>query len=101
MSQVGPIEVAVPSDVARTFIADVGSAVPIASVINFFGDATQGISSSAAGNTVTYTVADATTSQKGVVEYATLTETIDGSSNTLGTTPAGVNAKIGNQTTIV
>jgi len=43
----------IPSDVARQFDTDSGTAIPAANIINMLGDATQGISSSGAGNTVT------------------------------------------------
>ena len=59
----------VPPTVATTYNADAGSATPAANIINFLGTAAQGISSSAAGNTVTYTIANATDTQKGVASF--------------------------------
>ena len=54
---------------AIIFNADVGSATPIANTINFIGTSVQGISSSASGNTVVYTIANATSTQKGVSSF--------------------------------
>lgn len=91
----GTIDPSIPTQ----FDTDSGSAVPSANIINFLGDATQGISSSGAGNTVTYTIDDATTSQKGVVDLATNAEAIAGSitTNTV-INPGSLQAKIGTQT---
>ena len=57
------------SSSATTYDADSGSAVPIGNIINFNGTSSQGISSSASGNTVVYTVANATTTTKGVSSF--------------------------------
>jgi len=84
--------------VAITFDTDSGSATPAANTINFVGDATQGISSSGAGDTVTYTIADATTSQKGVSELATDAEAIAGADNSRTIVPSSLAAKLGTQT---
>ena len=54
---------------AIMFDADVGTATPAANIINFKGTSSQGISSSASGNTVTYTIADATYTQLGVASF--------------------------------
>lgn len=59
----------VPPTVAITYNADAGSATPAAHIINFLGTAAQGISSSASGNTVTYTIANASAVQKGVASF--------------------------------
>ena len=59
----------VPPTVATTYNADAGSATPAANIINFLGTAAQGISSSAAGSTVTYTIANASAVQKGVASF--------------------------------
>ena len=58
-----------PPEVPTSFVTDSGTAIPVANSINFFGDATQGISSSGVGDTVTYTIANATDSQKGVSSF--------------------------------
>lgn len=79
--------------------ADSGSAVPAAGVINLYGTSAQGISSSAAGNTVTLTIDDATETQKGVVELATNAEAISGVDATnLAIIPSSLTAKLGAQT---
>lgn len=88
----------IPPDVARQFDTDSGTAIPSANVINFLGDATQGISSSGAGNTVTYTVTDATESQKGVSELATDAEAIAGTDSVRTIVPTSLKAKLGVQT---
>lgn len=51
------------------FHTDSGDATPAANAITFAGTAAQGISSSGAGSTVTYTIANATSTQKGVSSY--------------------------------
>lgn len=63
--------------VGASFATDSGSAVPTAGgVITFAGDTNQGLDSSGAANTVTYTILDATESQKGSGEIATDAETL-------------------------
>lgn len=98
MSQAGPLNAETAPIVATTYVADSGSAMPIANIIEFLGTALQGISSSASGNTVIYTIADATTSQKGVSELATNAETIGGSVSNTVVTPSSLAAKLGDQT---
>jgi hypothetical protein len=88
----------IPVDYANEFVTDSGTAVPAAHVINFIGDATQGISSSGAGSTVTYTLSDATSSQKGVSELATDAESIAGSDTSRTIVPSSLNAKLGSLT---
>ncbi|MFO7881213.1 MAG: hypothetical protein R6U52_01585 [Kosmotogaceae bacterium] len=78
---------------------DVGSALPVADIINLIGTAAQGISSNAAGNTVTFTIDDSTETQKGVVELATDAETIAGSlTDNHVINPSSLKAKLGTQT---
>lgn len=85
--------------VSITFQGDSGSAVPAANVLQLLGTALQGISTSASGNTVTFTVADATTTQNGVVELATDAEAIAGSVSTnKAIIPSSLKAKLGLQT---
>lgn len=63
-----------------TFATDSGNAVPDAlGVLNVVGDATQGLLFSGATNTVTGTIADATTSQKGTGETSTDNEAVSAS----------------------
>ncbi len=73
---------------------------PTTHVINIVGDTTKGVSLS--GNAGTYTetitIADSTTSQKGVVALANNPETIAGTVTTKATTPDDIKAKLGNQT---
>lgn len=87
------------SGALEELIADDGSIiVPTGGAITIDGSATQGISTSGSGSTLTITVADATTTQKGVLETATNAEAIAGSSVAVAVTPAALNAKIGTQT---
>ena len=89
----------VPPEVPTSFVTDAGTAVPVANSINFFGNATQGISSTGVGDTVTYTIADATTAQKGVSRLATNAESIAGSLTTnVVINPGSLGAKLGTQT---
>ena len=78
--------------------ADAGSALPVADIINLIGTAAQGISSSGAGNTITFTIDDATETQKGVVELATDVESIDGTDSSKAIVPTSLKAKLGTQT---
>jgi len=85
----------VPPTYASQFVTDSGTAIPASHILNILGTAAQGISSSGTGNTVTLTIADSTTSQKGVVELATNAETITGSDTTRPVVPASLEAKLG------
>lgn len=51
--------------------ADSGTAVQTGGIINFLGTSSQGVSSSASGSTLRYTVANATTTTKGVASFNT------------------------------
>lgn len=66
--------------------------------INLLGTAAQGISTSGAGNTITFTISDATTAQKGVSELATDAEAIAGSDTGRTIVPSSLTAKLGTQT---
>lgn len=77
---------------------DSGSASPVSGIVNLLGTAAQGISSSAAGNTVILTVDDATTSQKGVSELATDAEAITGTDSSRAIVSSSLKAKLGTQT---
>jgi hypothetical protein len=84
--------------VTTQYDADSGSAVPSSNVLNVLGTAAQGISSTGAGNTLTFTNADASTTQKGVLETSTEAESIAGSSSTVAVVPSSLAAKLGAQT---
>lgn len=88
----------IDDNVANQFDTDSGSAVPASGILEIFGTAAQGISTSGASNTVTLTVQDGTESQKGVIELATAAETTTGTSTALAVHPAGLNTKLGTQT---
>jgi len=78
---------------------DVGSALPVADIINLLGTAIQGISSSSVGNTVTLTIDNATATQKGVTELATDLEVIGGALTDYHVVnPSSLKAKLGSQT---
>jgi hypothetical protein len=67
--------------------------------VNIVGNNTQGVNvTRTAADTETITVADATTTQKGVVELATNAETIAGTDSVRANTPASLAAKLGAQT---
>lgn len=88
-----------PPSVPTSFVTDAGVAVPVANTINFLGTAAQGISSAGVGDTVTYTVADGTTAQKGVARLATNAESIAGALTTnIVINPGSLGAKLGAQT---
>lgn len=70
MSQAGVLDVVASTpSIPTQFDADTGSAVPIANILNINGEAAQGVSTSGTLNTLTITVADATTATKGVAEF--------------------------------
>jgi hypothetical protein len=99
MSQAGILDVeASHPQIATSFTTDSGTAVPLANNLELLGDSDQGLSSSASGKTITYTIADASDSQKGVQENATSAETLTGASSTLTVVPSGLEAKLGDQT---
>jgi hypothetical protein len=85
-------------NVAVTYQADAGTAIAALNILNVLGDATQGSSTSAAGNTITITNSDATTTQKGVLETSTNAESIAGASSTVAVVPSSLSAKLGAQT---
>jgi hypothetical protein len=85
--------------VGKTITGTTGGALsPTGGNWNILGNATQGVSFSGSGSTLTGTVADATTTQKGVAELATDAETIAGTANTVNVTPESLKAKLGTQT---
>jgi hypothetical protein len=82
-----------------TVTGDAGGAIsPLLGDVVLAGTAAQGISSSGAGNTVTFTASDATTAQKGVMETSTGAESIAGASVAVAVTPASLASKLGVQT---
>lgn len=94
----GTINLEAGATTPTTFTADSGTATPAANNINIKGTSAQGITSSASGSTVTYTISDWTTTQKGVGVLATNAETIAGTSTTKVVTPDDLKAKLGTQT---
>ena len=84
--------------VATTFTADTGAATPSANNLDILGTAAQGVSTSGATDTITITVADATTTQKGVLETSTGAESIAGSASDVAVVPSSLGAKLGAQT---
>lgn len=65
----GSIQIDATGLSATTFTADAGSATPAGNNINIIGTSGQGITSSGAGSTITFTVANATTVSKGVASF--------------------------------
>lgn len=88
-----------PDDVVQQVDTDSGTAIPVNHILNIFGDATQGTHTSGAGDTVTISIFDATTAQKGSSRLATSAESIAGSLSTnVVINPASLGAKLGTQT---
>lgn len=85
-------------NVIKHIDADIGSAVPVSDNINIYGDAVQGMHTSAIADTITITVDDASEIQKGVSELATDAESIDGIDSTKTIVPTSLKAKLGVQT---
>ena len=67
-----------PDDALEQIDTDSGNAIPVNHIAKILGTPTQGVDTSAIGNTVTITNKDATEIQKGVVELATNAEAIAG-----------------------
>lgn len=84
--------------IATTFTADTGTATPSVNNIDILGTSVQGITTSGAGDTITLTNDDATTTQKGVSELATDAETITGTDAARTIVPSSLSAKLGTQT---
>ena len=82
----------------KTFTTNSGIATPASDNIDILGDSAQGISTSGAGDTITLTNSDSSTTQKGVSELATSAETITGTDTTLTIPPSALTAKLGTQT---
>lgn len=82
----------------NTFKGDTGTATPAAFIINLLGDATQGLVTSAGGNTVTFTNSDATEAQKGVLALSTAAQSIAGTVTNVSVVPSSLKAKLGSQT---
>lgn len=83
----------------NSLTGDAGGAIlPAAGNITLAGTSGQGISTSGAGSTITFTVADWTTAQKGVGVLSTNAQAIAGVGTTQAVTPAALQAKIGTQT---
>jgi hypothetical protein len=57
------------SSVPTTFTADSGTATPSSNNLNVLGTSAQGVSSSGSGDTLTFTVANASDVQKGVASF--------------------------------
>jgi len=97
MSQMGKFINAASIGAVGTLTGNVGGAVSPDGVsnIDIVGSGAITVTGNPAAWTLTITVDDATTAQKGVVELATNAETIAGASATLAVTPASLEAKLG------
>lgn len=71
---------------------------PVGGDLAILGTAAQGVTSTEGAGSITLSVLDATTVQKGVAETSTDAETIAGASATVAVTPASLAAKLGVQT---
>ena len=70
------LQVAGGTSVGKTITGDSGGALsPTSGNWNILGNSSQGVSSSGSGSSLTFTVADASTSQKGVLELSDNAET--------------------------
>jgi len=86
----GSIRVSTTGSVLLAVDADSGSCTPVGNRLNVNGTSSQGISTSAAGSTLTLTIADATTSQKGVLETATDAEAVAVTATDKAVTPSNL-----------
>ncbi len=70
MSQAGIIDVIQNNpSIPTQFDGNTGTATPLFNILDIKGNTSQGVSTNASGNTVTITVADTTTSSKGVAQF--------------------------------
>ena len=92
------IQIIAGGALADTYIGNTGTANPAGKILNVIGNTTQGLSSTGSGNTLTFTAADWTTTQKGVGVLATNAEAIAGSVTNKAITPDDLKAKLGTQT---
>src|SRR5208283_1564431 len=76
-----------------TFDEDGGSATPSGGILNLLGTAAQGISTTGGGNTVVFTIADATSTQKGVSYLADTAAVLLGAATMSVVTPADLTTK--------
>ncbi len=83
---------------ADSFVTDSGTATPVGGILNVLGDATQGSTTSGAGNTVTITNTNATELQIGVSALATDAVAIAGTDSVRVIVPTSLKAKLGVQT---
>lgn len=89
-----------PGGAVATITGDSGGALsPSSGNINVIGTSAQGLSFAGSGSTLTGTIADAATGQKGVIETATNGEVGDQTSATVAVTPANL-ASLRQQTNI-
>ena len=98
MSQAGRFIAGSGAAPIEQITGNAGVAVPVGGNVDIVGATAQGISTSGAGDTLTITAADATETQKGVVELATNAETIAGTDTTRAIVPSALTAKLGTQT---
>ncbi len=85
--------------VGKTITGDTGGALsPTLGNWNILGTSLQGLSFSGLGSTLTGTIANATTAQKGVAELASNAETLAGTDTERIVTPDDLKAKLGVQT---
>jgi hypothetical protein len=83
----------------QTLTGDSGGAIlPTAGNITLAGTSAQGLTTSGAGSTITFTNSDWTTAQKGVGVLSTNAQAIAGVGTTQAVTPAALQAKVGTQT---
>ncbi len=93
------LSVAGGATVGKTITGDAGGAlVPTLGNWNIVGTTAQGVTSSGAGSTLTFTNADASETQKGVSELATDAESIAGTDAIRTIVPTSLKAKLGTQT---
>lgn len=85
----GMVTISATGTIVTQFSADSGVATPAANNINLLGTAAQGVSTSASGATVTFSVANATTTTKGVASFNTNDFTVSAGAVSLNATGAG------------
>lgn len=92
------LNVEAAASIPTSFVEDAGTAIPALNILNVLGDAAQGSTTAGAGNTITISNSNASTTQKGVLETSTDAESVAGASTTVSVTPSSLKAKLGTQT---
>lgn len=92
------LTVASDGSIPVSFPTDSGTAIPSAGVLNILGTLSDGISTSGSTDTVTLSILDSSTTQRGTTRLSTDSIAIIGTNTVRAVTPVSMTAKLGVQT---